>query len=503
MSYHKVLTSTNTSSAHLVSYGAIILPLHPKHIKSKDFTKVLSSSLGAKTAQYLSAAAKARQFKGEAGQCLAVDVSPTQSVVLAALPENFMAFDLLGFARAAAGHGFEVKATKILVDLRNAGPNEDELLADVFTAVVGAKRYQPPRYGEGANKSKPYLPKLDILQAQERTDRIKFAASRSANEAEATNLVRYLAELPPNELTCKSYVERCRELAKVRNLQFEFFNYGKLEKLGAGAFLAVAQGSSHRDAGIVALHYKPKSAQRHITFVGKGLVYDTGGVNIKTGNYMFGMHSDMTGSAVALSMILHAATEQWTESVSAYLAIADNAVSNTAYRPNEVITSLSGKTIEIVNTDAEGRMALADTLCLATKEKTDLVMDFATLTGSAVRAIGTRYCAGYSNRNNLRDLIVKSGRESGERVWSFPLDEDFGDCLKSDIADTKQCNLSGGVDHIEAAYFLKKFINHDTPWVHIDLSAAENDGGLGHVETKTTGFGIRFASRFVEKWRSL
>ena len=147
-------------------------------------------------------------------------------------------------------------------------------------------------------------------------------------------------------------------------------------------------------------------------------------------------------------------------------------------------------------------MLLADTLTLSSGEESpDLMMDFATLTGACVGAIGERYSGAFTNEPDLVSAIIDAGRRSGERVWPFPLDEDFGECLKSDIADIKQCRLRGGTDHIEAGWFLKQFIKSNPAWVHIDLSACESDdGGLGHVPGKYTGFGARFTSQFVKKY---
>jgi leucyl aminopeptidase len=145
-------------------------------------------------------------------------------------------------------------------------------------------------------------------------------------------------------------------------------------------------------------------------------------------------------------------------------------------------------------------MLLADTLHIASGEKPDLLLDFATLTGACVRALSTLYSGVFTNRQDLIPTLMNAGRESGERVWPFPMDADFAECLKSDVADIKQCRVSGGVDHIEASLFLKEFVGKDIPWVHVDLSAAENSGGLAHIETEVTGFGVRFVARFVRNY---
>jgi leucyl aminopeptidase len=180
-----------------------------------------------------------------------------------------------------------------------------------------------------------------------------------------------------------------------------------------------------------------------------------------------------------------------------YLGITENHISPKAYKPDEVVTALNGTSIEVVNTDAEGRMVLADTLTLASRDKPDCLVDFATLTGSAVRAIGTKYSCGFTNRDRFHEVIKEAGVKSGERIWTFPIDSSFAEALKSKIADTLQL-VKGAPDHIMAACFLSKFVEEGTPWVHIDLSAAENGDGLAHVESMFTGFGVRWALEFIK-----
>jgi len=152
----------------------------------------------------------------------------------------------------------------------------------------------------------------------------------------------------------------------------------------------------------------------------------------------------------------------------------------------------NGTTIEVVHTDAEGRLLLADTLHLATQNQPSLVLDYATLTGTCVYALSTRLSGAFTNRPELREILIAAGRDSGERVWPFPMDEDFDSELESQVADIKQCTLAGEADHILAARFLNRFVNN-VPWIHLDLSAGNHKGGLAHVPTNITGFGVRFS----------
>ncbi|MDR2000906.1 MAG: leucyl aminopeptidase family protein, partial [Zoogloeaceae bacterium] len=262
--------------------------------------------------------------------------------------------------------------------------------------------------------------------------------------AEANALARELTALPPNELTPATYRKRIRELARSNRWAIEEFDFRKLKKMGAGAFCAVAQGSDHQDAAIVRLQYRPRNAKQTVALVGKGICFDTGGHNLKPAQYMVGMHRDMNGSAVALGILQAAQAVKLPVALDVWLAISHNHLSPNAYKQGDVVTALDGTTIEVIHTDAEGRMVLADTLALAAKAKPDLTIDFATLTGSMVSALGTRYTGVFASDDALAQAAVQAGQTSGERVCIFPMDEDYEAALESKEADIKQCASTGG-----------------------------------------------------------
>jgi leucyl aminopeptidase len=304
---------------------------------------------------------------------------------------------------------------------------------------------------------------------------------------------------PPNQLTPTLYRSRITELAKHNNWKHEEFDMNKLKQMGAGAFVAVGQGSEPQDAAIVHLSYQGRQPRKHIAIVGKGICFDTGGHNLKPAKYMLGMHEDMNGSAVALGVLLAATKLELPVKIDCWLAIAQNHISPTAYKQNDVVSALNGMTIEVVHTDAEGRMVLSDTLTLASRQKPDYIMDFATLTGSMISALGDRMSGIISNNPALACRAVGAGNKSGERIVAFPLEEDYDSDLESDIADIKQCTLDGGADHIHAARFLSKFIEHEIPWLHTDLSSANRKGGLGAIDTDTNGFGVGFGLELIKQ----
>ncbi len=308
-------------------------------------------------------------------------------------------------------------------------------------------------------------------------------------QAEGNLLCRELTILPPNELNPGQYRERIKKLAQQHGWKHEEFDMKKLRKIGAGAFVAVAQGSDPEDAAIVHLSYRHSKAKQTVALVGKGICFDTGGHNLKPSRYMHNMHEDMNGSAVALGILLAATQNKLAVNIDCWLALAQNHISPKAYKQNDIVKALNGTTIEIIHTDAEGRMVLADTLTLAARAKPDLMIDFATLTGSMATALGARYSGVLGNRGELVQRAVSVSKQCGERLCAFPMDEDYEAGLDSKVADIKQCAQAGEADHILGACFLKRFVD-DTPWLHIDLSASRCEEGLGIVASDVTGFGV-------------
>jgi len=332
-------------------------------------------------------------------------------------------------------------------------------------------------------------------------DRASAVYERSAATAAGNHLARWLATLPPNVLDSIAYRTALRQLARREGWSFKFIGVDQLERMGAGAFVAVARANPHRGAGIVRLAYTPKrtrptgasKAARSIALVGKGICFDTGGINLKPHRSMYSMHGDMQGSAVAVGTLLALTRLETAYPIECWLALTENQIGPDAYRPQEVVRALNGVTIQVVHSDAEGRMVLADTLTLASRAKPRFVLDFATLTGACVGALTDRYAGAFTNRPGLHDWLQRTGRESGERVWCFPMDEDFDAELESKAADVMQCTLDNKGDHILAARFLGKFVETSVPWVHVDLAPSERKGGLAYVPTEMTGFGVRYA----------
>ncbi len=312
--------------------------------------------------------------------------------------------------------------------------------------------------------------------------------------AQANDLARWLTALPPNKLDAAGYQRVLRELARRHGLKFRWLSEATLKRMGAGAFLAVSQGNAQRTAGIAHLSYRPPRHRGRVdvALVGKGVLFDTGGTNLKNHRGMLDMHTDMNGSAVALASLCALAEQRSPLAVDAWLAITENRTGPNAFVPQDVVTAINGTSIQVVHTDAEGRMVLADTLALAGRTQPGLIVDYATLTGACVTALGERMSGIFVRPAALTPVALAAGTTSGERVWSFPLEADYDIELESRVADVMQCTSDSKADHILAARLLSRFVPEASAWIHMDLSAAVRSGGLAHINTDITGFGVRY-----------
>jgi leucyl aminopeptidase len=408
-------------------------------------------------------------------------------VILESLDPQCSTFELLTTARKLAGKLREQDPSSVLLQFAGFRPTGTRRLTEAMTAALLAAVCPMPSYKSEADKPAA-LKRIEIYGLKEPVDLGQVRAEITGN-----HLTRWLSTLPANELTPGIYRKFVAALARKEGWQMSFLDHKALARKQAGAFLAVAQASPVPDAGIVHLRYRPRAhaGKPKLALVGKGICFDTGGVNVKTAKYMNGMHEDMQGSAVALGTLLALARLKFDQPVDCWLALAQNHIGSRAYKPNDVVRACNGTSIEIIHTDAEGRMVLADTLALASREKPQLIIDYATLTGACIYALSSRYSGVFSNRDMLHRPLTAAGRDSGERVWPFPCDRDFDEALKSSIADIKQCTLEGEADHILATRFLNHFVADGIDWIHVDLAASNHKGGLGHIPTDTTGFGVR------------
>jgi leucyl aminopeptidase len=325
------------------------------------------------------------------------------------------------------------------------------------------------------------------------------STGRSRAIAEAVGLVKDLVNTPPNELSPDALAKRAVASVAELPIRTKVWNERELQRSGFGGIVGVGQGSS-RPPRLVRLTYSPAKWKKHIALVGKGITFDTGGLSLKPPAGMLGMKYDMTGAATVLSVIRAIAQLRIPVAVTAWMCLAENMPSGTAIRPNDVIRMYDGSTVEVTNTDAEGRLVLADGLVAAEKERPDLIVDIATLTGAASVALGTRY-AGVMGDSEAVHELVSSAAESGEQFWPMPLPQELKSLLKSDVADivnAKVGNTAGGM--LLGATFLREFVK-TTPWAHIDIASCANNAGSGFGFTGPgpTGVGVRALIRQAER----
>ena len=315
----------------------------------------------------------------------------------------------------------------------------------------------------------------------------------------AVHDTRDLVSMPANDLYPQSFAALATKLSKGANVTVTVLDEKKLAAGGFGGLLGVGKGSV-RPPRLVKIEYKPAAAKKKIAFVGKGITYDTGGLSLKPANSMLGMKYDMTGAATVLNAVLAIARLKLRVHATAYLCLAENMPSGNATRPGDVIKLRNGKTVEVTNTDAEGRLVLGDGLSLASESYPDLIVDVATLTGAQRIALGTRYAGLMGDEKAVADLL-QATKASGEFAWPMPFPEELRALLNSDIADlmnSRVGNPSGGM--LVGGLFLKEFVGKRSktsqdqiPWVHLDLAGpADNDGaGYGFIPKGATGSYVR------------
>lgn len=413
------------------------------------------------------------------------------------VPVQLQAFKALTLARKVAGPLMAERLSEINIISLLGDVGSGSAMAEALLAALHAELFPLPRISDKPPES-VHLKGVNFLGNFAKAD-FEYAEAT----AEGNNLARWLTQLPGNYLTPGIYRDFVESLASKEGWHSNFYDRDKLEKLGAGAFLSVVEASPVRDAGILHLEYRPPGARaggKPLALVGKGICFDTGGSNLKVGGSMLGMHGDMQGSAVALGVFLALTRLEFEQPVDCWLALAENHIGSRAVKCNDVITALDGTTIELINTDAEGRMVLLDTLALVSREKPLAILDYATLTGAVGAALGQRMAGAISNRRDWIEPIIQAGEQCGERVWPFPYEDDYDEDLQSKVADTLQCRTTGPGDHIYAARLLGRFVDKDIGWVHVDMaSSGTHKGGLAHIPTDLQGFGVRFGVQWLRK----
>ncbi|GBD10805.1 Cytosol aminopeptidase [bacterium HR23] len=367
----------------------------------------------------------------------------------------------------------------------------DSAMALTEGALLGTYAFTALKTSE---KDETALETLEIVEA----DRGKIPEVQAGVEvgkilAEATALCRDLVNEPANRLTPTRLAEVAHTIATQHGLKLDILEREQCEALGMGAYLAVARGS-HQPPKFIILSYQgdPAHPDRNLGLIGKGITFDSGGISLKPAERMEEMKGDMAGGAAVLCALKAVAALKVPLNATAIVPATENMPGGGATRPGDVVRAMNGKSIEVINTDAEGRMVLADALCYA-RQRLGLkrLVDVATLTGAIVVALGNLRAGLFTNNQALADQVLKAGERSGERFWQMPMDTEYRDLIKSEVADIRNTGTGRGAGSITGAYFIREFAE-DTPWVHLDIAGTFlSDRETGYYVKGGTGFGVR------------
>jgi leucyl aminopeptidase len=415
-------------------------------------------------------------------------------LVGAGKPEKFDAAEMRRLSGAAIRFlkAKSVKTVAFALDSEFAG--DDFASAAVEGAILGD--FEPDRYKKPDDKKT-----VDAFVMAGDTKGLDAAVDRGRVLAEAQNSARDLVNEPANLLTPLAMAAAAQKMAAEFGLACEVLDRDAMEKLGMGSLLGVAIGSAEPPVLIV-LRYRPADAQgkAHLGLVGKGVTFDTGGISIKPADGMEKMKYDMAGGAAMIGAMRAIAQLKPTIPVSAFVPCVENMPGSRAQRPGDIVTAMNGKTIEVINTDAEGRLILADALTYARREGCTHLVDAATLTGAVAVALGHLNVGLFASEDGMRDRVLAACRAEGERMWPLPLEEDYKEYLKSAFADIANVGGRWG-GAVTAALFLKEFAE-DTPWVHLDIAGtAWLDEPKPYMAKGPTGLPVRTMVRLAMDWK--
>lgn len=440
---------------------------------------------------------------GEVGVLYPRGAIPAKRVLVVGLGKQDK-FDLEGVRRAAAAgikRACALKARQVATIVHGAGIAGLDVAAAAQATVEGmllaTYRYDAPKRRE---ETPHEIESLTIVEFDGgKIEAIERGKETAVPIADGVALARDLVNLPPNIATPTRLAESAQEIAAAHGLEITIGGREWAAEHNMGAFLAVAKGAGEEPKFIVLEHNAGRDDLDTIVLVGKGVTFDTGGISIKPAEHMGNMKSDMGGAAAVLGAMKAVGALNLPLHVVGITPCTENMPDANAYRPADVITASNGKTIEIINTDAEGRLVLADALVYAARYKPEAVLDLATLTGACVVALGQGVAAGlFSTDEQLRDKVVAAGNQTFERVWPLPLFDDYRKSIDSDVADVANTGgRFGGVG--TSAIFLKEFT--DFPWVHLDIaSMALTEKESAYIPRGGTGYGVRLLLEFLRNW---
>ena len=422
------------------------------------------------------------------------DISSKKKVVLISIKKNITSSEI---ENIGANFYDQFKNNKLLEFnlISESLSTKQKNIIDHFVHGLRLKSYVFEKYKTKKNNTKIYLNIVGKNQPSKR-DKVKFKAIE-----DGTFYARDLVSEPGNVLHPDEYAKRLNSLRKY-GLKINVYDEKKLKKLGMNTLLGVGQGSV-RGSYLVTMEWNGlKNKSKPLAFVGKGVCFDTGGISLKPAKFMEDMTYDMAGSAVVVGLMKSLALRKAKINAVGVVGLVENMPGGNAQRPGDIVKSYSGKTVEILNTDAEGRLVLADALTYTEEKfKPKFIVDLATLTGAIIVSLGSEYAGLFSNNDNLSKQLINAGEKVEEKVWRMPLNKNFDKLIDSKNADMQNINYVGGAGSTTAAQFLQRFILNKTPWAHLDIAGmafskyggALNSGGA-------TGYGVRLLNKLIEDY---
>ena len=434
-----------------------------------------------------------KKSKDNKKQIFSFDLSESQKCFLILIKKNLNIYEINNLGASLKNY---IKTDKTIKNICILGNSFSEEIISEFAYGFELKSYTFNKY---KSKKDDFVQSIDFSVKNLTSFKLKYKNFSSIKEG--VFLARDLVSEPPNVLNPKKYTEEIKKLKKF-GLKVEVLNEKQMKKLGMHSLLGVGQGSENESFMVVIKWNGAKqNFGKPLAFVGKGVCFDTGGISLKPARFMEEMKYDMGGSAVVVGLMKCLAKRKAKVNAVGVVGLVENMPDGNAQRPGDIVKSYSGKTIEVLNTDAEGRLVLADALTYTEKKfNPKFIIDLATLTGAIIMALGEEYAGLFSNNDKISNELHEIGNQINEKVWRLPLHKNYDKLMNSAYADVQNINYAGGAGSITAAQFLQRFIIKNTPWVHLDIAgmafskkaASLNSGGA-------TGFGVRLLNDLVMK----
>ena len=466
------------------SYGNSILFVDEK-FNISGLKKLISAS----EYSYITDLLKNEDFEKK---IITFDLSSKRKIILVACKKNFTSSDVENLGAKCYDLFKQLNKTDYVI-ISNSVPKKLNNFIGYFLHGIKLKSYLFEKYKTKKNKK---IISISVIgkNIPSQKDQIKFKALE-----EGSFYTRDLVSEPGNVLHPDEYAKRIKSLRKF-GLKINIYDEKKLKKLGMNTLLGVGQGSI-RGSYLVTMEWNGlKNKSKPLAFVGKGVCFDTGGISLKPAKFMEDMTYDMAGSAVVVGLMKSLALRKAKINAVGVVGLVENMPGGNALRPGDILKSYSGKTVEVLNTDAEGRLVLADALTYTEEKfKPKFIIDLATLTGAIIVSLGSEYAGLFSNDDKLSNQLIESGKFVEEKVWRMPLNKNYDKLIDSKNADMQNINYVGGAGSTTAAQFLQRFIINKTPWAHLDIAGmafskyggALNSGGA-------TGYGVRLLNKLIE-----